>query len=107
MAINADTLLDRLYLKSQITKWRILAIVFGVLALIALVAHSSPHSPMEKEYIARLTLDGIIGDDQKLYDLIDDMADNTKVKAVIVWLDTPGGSAVGGEEVYLRLRHLA
>jgi protease-4 len=103
MAINADTLLDRLYLKSQVTKWRICAIVFAVIAIFAVTERFPQHSPIEREFVARLTLDGVIGDDQRLYDLIDDIADNPKAKAVIVWLDTPGGSAVGGEEIYQRL----
>ncbi len=107
MAIHSDTLIDRLYLKSQITKWRILAVVFAVLALLILVERYNPHSPMEKDFIARITIDGFIGDDRKLYDLIEDVSNNPKAKAVIVWLDTPGGSAVGGEEIFLRLRKMA
>ncbi len=47
MAINADTLLDRLYLKSQITKWRVhrggcspwLALVVHRLSAYALFSH--------------------------------------------------------------------
>jgi protease-4 len=107
MAINADTFLDRLYLKSQVKKWRVLAIVFGVLALLALVEKNSTHSPIEKPFVARLTFEGIIEDDQQVYDLIDNIAENNKAKAVVVWLNTPGGSAVGGEEIFLRLRKLA
>jgi len=107
MALNADTLLDRLYLKSQIAKWRMLAVAFGVVALIAVMHHYSGHSAIGKDYIARITLDGIITDDRKVYKLIEDAGDNNNIKAVIVWLDTPGGSAVGGEETFLHLRELA
>jgi len=107
MALHADTFLDRLYLKSQIRKWRILAIVFAVLGLIAIMERNSAHSPIEKAFVARLSFEGIIEDDQVVYDLIDDLAANNKAKAVIVWLNTPGGSAVGGEETYTRLRQLA
>ncbi len=107
MPINADTLLDRLYLKSQITRWRLLAVVFAVLAGIVMAERYSVHSPIEREFVARLSLEGIIFDDQDVYDLIDDIADNSKARAVIVWIDSPGGSAVGGEEIFLRLRELA
>jgi len=107
MAINADTLLDRLYLKSQITKWRLAAIAFAVIALIIIAERYNKHSPIEKDFVARLSIDGVIGDDQKMYELIDDVGSNPKAKAVIVWLDTPGGSAVGGEEIFLRLRALS
>lgn len=107
MAINADTLLDRLYLKSQITKWRVLAVVFALAALMIATERFNKHSPIEKEFVARLTFSGIIMDDRKLYTMIDDLAKNPKAKAVIVWLDTPGGSAVAGEETFRRLRQLA
>ena len=107
MSINADTLLDRLYLKSQITKWRVLAIIFGVLAIIVCIGKFSLYSPIEQDFVARISIDGIINDDQKFYKLIKDVEDNDKAKAVILWLDTPGGSAVGGEETYLKLRQLA
>lgn len=107
MAINADTLLDRLYLKSQITRWRILAVLFAVLAGIVVAERYTTHSPIERDFVARITLDGLISDDQAMYDLIDDVAENPKAKAVILWIDTPGGSAVGGEETFLKLRQLA
>jgi protease-4 len=107
MAINADTLLDRLYLKSQITRWRLLAVVFGVIALLIATDRFSAHSPIEKDFIARIPVEGFVGDDQRFYDLLSDVEKNHKAKAVIVWLDTPGGSAVGGEEIFLRLRQMA
>ncbi|MBY0407476.1 MAG: signal peptide peptidase SppA [Rickettsiales bacterium] len=107
MALNADTLIDRLYLKSQITKWRMIAFVFAVLGLLVVVERYNPRSPMEKDFVARISFEGFVGDDQRLYDLIDDVAENPKAKAVILWLDTPGGSAVGGEEIFLRIRGLA
>lgn len=107
MTINADTLLDRLHLKSQIRKWRVLAICFAVLAVIVIVDQQTPYSPIEKSFIARVKLEGVIEDDPKLYEMLGDIAKNPKAKAVIVWLNTPGGSAVGGEETYLQLRQLA
>ena len=107
MNINADTLLDRIHLKSQLTKWRIIAIICVVLAIAVMVERVNPQSAMSKDFVARISFDGFIGDDQKVYDLIKDVSDNNKAKAVIVWLDTPGGSAVGGEEIFLRLRKLS
>lgn len=107
MGINADSLIDRLYLKGQINKWRAIAIIFAIAVLLIVVRQAAPSKIIDGDYIARLTLDGIIGDDKKIYDLISSLEDDKKIKAVVVWLDTPGGSAVGGEEVYLRLRKLS
>lgn len=107
MALNADTLLDRLYLKSQVTKWRLAAFFFALVALMVAGERYNHHSPIEKEFVARVTLSGIITDDQKLYTLIEELGDNPKAKAVILWIDSPGGSAVAGEETFLRIRELA
>jgi protease-4 len=107
MTISADSLIDRLYLKGQINKWRILAVLFALIALLVVIRQNMSPAAMNEDYIARLTISGVIGDDQKTYDLISSLEDDKKVKAVIVWLDTPGGSAVGGEEIYLRLRKLS
>lgn len=107
MSINADSLIDRLYLKAQINKWRALAVFFAVAAILVVVRQSMPAPAMGENYIARITIDGVIGDEKKMYDLIASVEEDKKVKAVIVWLDTPGGSAVGGEEIYLRLRKLS
>ncbi len=107
MGINADSLIDRLYLKGQISKWRALAVIFAVITLLVILRHNVPSKIIDNDYIARFTVSGVIGDDQKTYDLISSLQDDKKIKAVIVWLDTPGGSAVGGEEIYLRLRKLS
>lgn len=107
MTISADSIIDRLYLKTQISKWRALAVLFAIIALLIAVQSASPKKSLGNDYIARITIDGIIGDNQKLYDLISDVEEDKKAKAVIIWLDTPGGSAVGGEEIYLRLRKLS
>jgi protease-4 len=107
MALNADTLLDRLYLKAQIARWRLLAVVCAAVAVISFLDKNAANSPMEGDFVARITFDKIVLDDQRIYELIDDVAGNHKAKAVIVWLDTPGGSAVAGEEIFIRLRQLA
>ena len=107
MALNADTLLDRIYLKSQVRKWRILALVAVVAAVAAYIPSSDGSGPISRDHIARITIDGIITDDKKLDELIQQVKDDSSAVAVILRLDTPGGSAVGGEELYLNLRELA
>lgn len=107
MSLSADTLLDRMQLKRQLSRWRLLAVLFAVLAAIAYVGNMVPVAGLQKPHIARLTFDDVIMDDRAIYDAIDEVSDNNSVKAVILWLDTPGGSAVAGEEVYLRLKKLS
>ncbi len=107
MSLNADTLLDRIRLKQQLSKWRILTIILALIAALVALEKNSKYSPIRSDYIARITVDGIITDDRKLSKLIDDTRRDLHAKAVIVWLDTPGGSAVGGQQLYLDLIKLS
>ncbi len=107
MAISADTLLDRLHLKQQVQRWRLIAILAVFFALVFITEKQFPGSRLEPEFIARLNIEGIIMEDDDRDKLIKQIKENPRVKAVIVRLDTPGGSAVGGEELYLQLRDLA
>lgn len=107
MSLNADTLLDRTRLKQQLSKWRIVAIIALLAAALISFEKFSPYSPIKSDYIARITISGIITDDPKLTKLIENTRKDSHVKAVIVWLDTPGGSAVGGQQVFLDLLKLS
>lgn len=110
MALDADTLLDRLHLKEQITRWRLLAILSLIIAGIVFFQtlggkHTS--SIVKQDYIARLSIEGVIFDDSKRDELIESLIEDDYAKAVFLKIDSPGGSAIGGEELYLQLRRLA
>ena len=107
MSLSADTLLDRTRLKHQLTKWRIIAVIIALIAALIAFDKFAKFSPVKSDYIARITIDGIITDDPKLTKLIQETADDSHAKAAIIWLDTPGGSAVGGQQLYLDLRKLS
>lgn len=107
MALNADLLLDRIRLKQQITKWRLLAILIAVIATVSLFGQGKQFSPINRNYIARITIADTIMDDNDLLKLIDKTAADSHAKAVLVWLDTPGGGAVAGQEIYLKLLKLS
>lgn len=107
MSLNADTLLDRIRLKQQLNKWRIIAIIVAVVALLFGFGKSSHLSPIRSDYIARITISGVIEDDPKLTKLFEDVKKDKHAKALLVWLDTPGGGAVGGQQLYLNLMSVA
>lgn len=105
MPLNADVLIDRSYLKGQIAKWRAIAILVVVLAAIAFTIPSHSFSPTG-HYIARVSIEGILLDDIKRDELFEDLAKDDQVKAVIVRMDSPGGTVVGGEQLYLNVQSL-
>lgn len=107
MALDADTLLDRIQLKSKITRWRTLAIVLGCAALIAAFGKLGDVPLLEGDHVARVTIEGELFDDNALLTLLDELGEDHKSKAVILQLNTPGGSAIAGQELYLAIRKLS
>lgn len=106
MALDADSLLDRIYLKERVARWRNLA--FLALAVIAVIGFTRfDDVSIESEYVARITIEGIVTDSLKLEHVLQKVEETDDIKAVIVRLDTPGGTAVSGEEIHIRLRKIA
>ena len=60
-----------------------------------------------RSHLARLTVSGMITDDRKLDEAVTKLADNDSVKALIVAIDSPGGSVAGGEGLHDAIAHVA
>jgi len=58
-------------------------------------------------HIARLPVNGIITEDRKLATAVDKLADDSSVKALIVAIDSPGGSVAGGESLHDAIARVA
>jgi protease IV len=54
-----------------------------------------------------VTVSGVITDDRKVQELIDRVAKSDQVKAVILDINSPGGTTTGGEAMYDAVRRLA
>lgn len=107
MAISSDTLLERLHLKRQLTLWRLLAIGAIVFFLVITIEGKENVSPVGGDYIARVDITDIILDDKDRDALLQEIKEDSRAKAVLVVLDTPGGTAVGGEAIYQQLKDMA
>jgi protease-4 len=109
MALDADAIIDRRRLRRKVLFWRIVAVLVAVAAVAAGVYVSGALGGPSKrsDHIARLPISGIIVDDRDRLKLLDEMASDDNVRAVILDINSPGGSTVGGEALYLALRKLA
>lgn len=98
MTLETDLLLDRRRLKRRLVFWRVLAVLSLVVAgLVGLKGSGlSPGRP----HIVRVAVTGLITEDRKLTEAIDALADDAQVKALIVAIDSPGGSVSGGETLH-------
>ena len=104
MSLDSDSLLDRRRLKRRLVVWRVVAIV-AVVALIG-VALSEFFPPSER-HVARLNGDGIIGEDRDREEALDKIARDSSTAALIVRINSPGGTTTGSEELYHALRRVA
>lgn len=109
MQPTSDLLIDRKRLKSQLTSWRALALVavFGSIAVFFSGNTKLGGTRMGGDYIAEIKIEGMMQDDPKRDALIKEVMQDDHAKAVIVRLDSPGGTTVGGEEIFLQLRDMA
>lgn len=104
MALDSDILVDRRRLKRGLVFWRAAAIVIAVALVIVAVGHTVPFG---KSYIARLGVNGIILNDRGRLAALERVAEDNHAKALIVSIDSPGGTVVGGEAIYRALRTIA
>jgi protease-4 len=108
MSSDADLLADRRSLRRKLTLWRLFA-VLGVLAaaVVAGLAWTgrTPGS-LSQAHIARVTISGFISGDRRTLELIKSL-ENSKASAVLLKIDSPGGTTSGSEALFDALRRLA
>ncbi|WP_099865777.1 signal peptide peptidase SppA [Pararhizobium haloflavum] len=100
---------DRRRLRRKLTFWRIAAFV----ALVALVAGLGRMSGLAgegertRDHIARVEVSGVVTADEDLLERLEDIKDDPSVKALIVAIESPGGTTYGGERIYKAVRDVA
>lgn len=105
MSLDADTLADRRRLKRRLFFWRAGAVLALAVALIVLTADRG--ISFGEAHIARVTVGGIIVDDRYQLEMLEQIASDSSVKAVILSIDSPGGTTTGAEALYEGVRALA
>src|ERR1700761_3012677 len=99
MALEIDLLLDRRRLKRRLIVWRTLAVIAGVVVVLTAL-HGAGLGGGNGQRVERLTVDGIITEDRKQLAAVRHAAADNNVKALIVSINSPGGSVAGGEALY-------
>src|ERR1700761_8378696 len=105
MSLETDLLLDRRRLKRRLVFWRVFAVVALVVA--ALGGLRGAGLTPTGAHTTRVTVDGLITEDHKVTEAITALADNNQVKAVILSIDSPGGSVAGGETIHDAIARVA
>jgi protease-4 len=106
MTHDIDHILNHISLKKSRRRWRWIA--FGAVAALVIGWLSSMNFETKLgDHVARLEVGGLITGDERQLKLIRDMRDEDAVKAMIVRIDSPGGTTVGSEALYDELRAFA
>lgn len=101
MALATDYLIDRRRLKRRLTIWQLVAV--AAVVGIAVAAYGRFDGLVSRSHVARLTVTGIITDDNERDQALEALKEDGSVKALVVRIDSPGGTVVGGEALYRRL----
>lgn len=104
MALDVDIVMDRRRLVRRAAVWRGLTIVAVVGAIAAFVA--TREGVLDTEHIARVPVTGAIVAERPLLQLIEKLRKDDSVAGVLVSINSPGGTSVGGERLYNALREL-
>jgi len=105
MSLDADAIVDRRRLRRKLTFWRVSAIV---VALVAVAGAAFVFTPRYRlfpvgAYVARVKVQGLIRDNRDRVAALDRLA-NSSARAVILHIDSPGGSTAGSQQLYEALR---
>jgi protease-4 len=108
MSLDADLIVDRRRMRRKLTFWRVVAVVVIVLAAAGFAALLGNRTGFAGAgaYIARVTIQGLIRDDRGRVEQLDRLAKSSTARAVIVHVDSPGGTTAGSEELYDSLMRL-
>ena len=106
MTLETDLLLDRRRLKRRLFLWRVAALLAVVGALLLAVDRDGELA-LAREHVARLTLSGTITEDRKVLDALAALARDASAKALLVVIDSPGGTMSGGESLHHAIARVA
>ena len=108
MSLDADLIVDSRRMRRKLTFWRVIAIGVIVLAVAGVAALGSNRAGFTgvRPYIARVTIEGLIRGDRDRVQALDRLARSSLARAVIVHVDSPGGTTAGSEQLFDSLSRL-
>jgi len=106
MSLDADAIVDRRRLRRKLTFWRVTAVLVVLLAIAGAVIAVGPKSfTRPGDYIARIRIQGLIRNNQERVEALARLA-RSGARAVVVHIDSPGGTTAGSQQLYDSLRDL-
>jgi len=110
MSLDADTIVDRRRMRRKLTFWRVLAVLLALGALVAAgAALRMPGTGLltggGSPAIARISINGLIRSDEERVEALARL-EKSPAPAVIVHINSPGGTTAGSEQLHDSLMRL-
>jgi protease-4 len=108
MSLDSDIIVDRRRIRRKLTFWRVMAALIAIAAIasFALVATPGARGTFASAgAIARVQIDGLILSDSERTQALERL-ENSQAAAVIVHINSPGGTTAGSEQLYDSLTRL-
>ncbi|HVV42550.1 MAG TPA: signal peptide peptidase SppA [Nitrobacter sp.] len=107
MSIESDLIIDRRRMRRKLTFWRVVTAVLAIAAIVAIGVFATPagRKLTASHAIARVTIEGLIRSNQDRVEALERLA-KSSAPAVIVHINSPGGTTSGSEQLYDALTRL-
>ncbi|HEX3438937.1 MAG TPA: signal peptide peptidase SppA [Pseudolabrys sp.] len=107
MSLDADAIVDRRRMRRKLTFWRVSAALVALLALVGIGFALLPGNRLSAPgaYVARVKIQGLIRNNEDRVEALARLS-RSQARAVIVHIDSPGGTTAGSQQLYDSLREL-
>jgi protease-4 len=108
MSLDSDVIVDRRRIRRKLTFWRVATAVLAIAAVVAVGVIATPGGRTAlatSGSIARVHIDGLIRSDADRVEALERL-ENSKAAAVVVHINSPGGTTAGSEQLYDALMRL-
>ena len=102
MSLDSDVIVDRRRMRRKLTFWRVAAALVAIAAVVTVgvvVAPASRNVLTASGAIARLHIDGLIRSDADRVEALERL-EKSQAVAVVVHINSPGGTTAGSEQLY-------
>ena len=102
MSLDSDVIVDRRRIRRKLTFWRVVAVIVAIAAVATVGVIATPGGRgalTTSGSIARVHIDGVIRSDQERVEALERL-EKSKAEAVILHINSPGGTTAGSEQLY-------
>jgi protease IV len=109
MSSETDAWLERRALARRLTRWRVIAVLALLIVALGALYKLDPGNLIGRRqiHVARLEISGVIAENDWWLEKLEEAAEDDRVRAVILQINSPGGSTYGGEALFQAIRKVA